>query len=118
MATSTSATNVEIGRSDLGKRLDEIGWALFLVMMGALWLIPSESLPEQTWIIGAGAIILGVSFARYFFGLSVSGFTLFLGAFAIAAGISGVLAVQLPLLAVVCIVIGVAILLRPLVRKT
>jgi hypothetical protein len=42
---------VETGHFYLGKRLDEIGWALFLLMMGALWLMPAESVPEQTWII-------------------------------------------------------------------
>jgi hypothetical protein len=47
MNTNTIATNVDIGQSDLGKRLDEIGWALFLETIGENHSFPGHSLQDE-----------------------------------------------------------------------
>jgi len=44
----------------LDKRLDALGWGLFLIMIGGLWLAPEGWVPEGTWLIGTGIIILGL----------------------------------------------------------
>ena len=49
----------------LNARLEAIGWALFLIWIGGLWLMPDERLPEETWLIGAGLIMLGLNGVRY-----------------------------------------------------
>jgi hypothetical protein len=67
-------------------RFEEIGWALFLPMIGALWLFPDERIPPQAWLVGAGLIMLGINFTRYFSGIKMSGFTVFLGIVALVAG--------------------------------
>ena len=35
-------------KHNLNKRLEEIGWALFLIMIGVIWLMPVGRLPEDT----------------------------------------------------------------------
>ena len=46
----------------LNKRLEAIAWGLFLIMIGALWLLPDETVPEGTWLLGVGVILLGLNF--------------------------------------------------------
>ncbi|NIV40630.1 MAG: hypothetical protein GWN58_67915, partial [Anaerolineae bacterium] len=54
-------SNENVREEEFGQRLDAIGWGLFLVMLGGLWLVPEEwGVPEGTWLIGAGAIVLGL----------------------------------------------------------
>ncbi|MFC1501963.1 hypothetical protein ACFL6A_00955 [bacterium] len=49
------------------QRLDAIGWGLFLIMIGGLWMVPEGSLPEGTWLIGTEIIIFGLTclFSRF-----------------------------------------------------
>lgn len=101
----------------LNKRLEDIGWAVFLIMIGVIWLMPTGRIPEDTWLIGAGLIMLGINGVRYLMGIKMSGFTLILGALALIAGLGGVYAVKLPFFAILFILIGASILLRPLLRK-
>lgn len=116
-ANQVLSNQQEMRNNSLNKRLEDIGWALFLVMIGALWLTPVGRVPEDAWLIGAGAIMLGVNCARYFKGIKMSGFTLFLGALAFIAGLGGVFAVKLPFFAVLFILIGASILLKPLLEQ-
>ena len=48
--------NTHTSEHILNIRLEEIGWALFLIMIGALWLTPAELIPSHAWLIGAGLI--------------------------------------------------------------
>lgn len=53
-------------RINLNKRLEESGWGFFLLMTGTLMVLPREFVPEGTWLIGAGLILLGLNGIRYF----------------------------------------------------
>jgi hypothetical protein len=101
-------------REDLGSRLDGIGWGLLLIMTGAIWLVPEEQIPQGTWLVGTGLLLLALNGYRYLKGIDVSAFTTFLGALALAAGLGDYLGVQLPLLAILFIVIGASIIVKPL----
>ena len=68
-----SKTKLNEQKKSLDKRLDALGWGLFLIMIGCLWLIPEESVPEGTWLIGAGVIILVLIGIRYLYGIKISG---------------------------------------------
>ena len=107
----------EVQKNNLDKRLEDIGWALFLIMIGVIWLMPVGRLPEDAWLIGAGVIMLGINGVRYLNGIKMSGFTLILGALALIAGLGGVFAVKLPFFAVLFILIGASIILKPLLEK-
>lgn len=112
----TSSRNAQ--KEALGQRLDAIGWGLFLLMLGGLWLVPEEwGLPEGSWLIGTGVIILGLSAVRYFNGLKVSGFWLFLGALALGTGLASILGLDLPVFPILLVIAGAAILLQPVIDR-
>lgn len=106
----------EMQTRDMSIRLDEIGWSLFLIMIGTLWLLPSESVPKDTWLLGAGIIMLGLNLARRAYGLAVSGFAVFLGVVAFVAGISGVFDLKIPFIAAVFVVVGLSLLFRAFMK--
>ena len=100
-------------KAALNKRLEGIGWGLFLIMIGGILLVPNEQVPEGTWLIGAGLIMLGLNLARYLNGIRMSGFTIVLGILALASGLSDFAGVDLPLFPILLILIGASILLKP-----
>jgi len=103
----------DAGKAALNKRLESIGWGLFLIMIGGIWLVPDEQVPEGTWLIGAGLIMLGLNLARYLNGIRMSGFTIVLGILALASGLGDLAGVDLPLFPILLILIGASILLKP-----
>lgn len=101
----------------LNKRLERIGWALFLIMIAGSALVPDERIPKGTWPIGVGLIMLGLNAARYLNGIKMSGFTIVLGILALGSGLGDFLGVDLPLFPILLILIGANIILRPLFEK-
>jgi hypothetical protein len=97
---------------ELGKRLEEIAWALFLIMSGALWLAPKAWVPEGTWLAGFGLILLGLNAARRLYGLKLEGFGLVVGLAAFAAGIGRMLGRDLPFVAILLILVGLAMTIK------
>lgn len=94
------------------KRLEMIGWGLFLIMIGGLGLVPDQYVPEGLWLIGTGFIMLGINAARYFYHLPLSWFTIILGLLALASGTSDMLGIDLPVFPILLILIGAHILLK------
>jgi len=99
-------------KQDLNKRLETVGWGLFLIMLGGFALV--KGVPEGTWLIGAGLIMLGLNAARLVLGIRVSWFTLILGTIALLSGLSSVLGVDIPVGPLLIILIGLAIIVRAL----
>ena len=111
--------NQDAQRSALDKRLDSIGWGLFLVMIGGLWLMPDGwGIPEDTWLIGTGVIILALTVARFLNNITISGFWVVIGLLALASGLSDVFGLDVPVFAILLILIGAGIILRPLMDRT
>ena len=101
----------------LNKRQESIGWALFLIMIGGLALIPDESVPEGMWLIGTGLIMIGLNLARFLNGIKMSGLTFILGLLALGSGLGDYLGLDLPVFAIMLILIGVGMIIRPLVER-
>ena len=101
----------------LDQRLDAIGWGLFLIMIGGLWLAPDGMVPEGTWLIGTGVIILGMMCIRYLNGIKVNGFWFVVGLIALGFGISDVFGLDVPVFPILLIIIGANIVLKPLLKK-
>ncbi len=99
------------------KRINAIGWALFFIMIGCLWMVPMESVPESTWLIGAGVIMLGTNFFRYINGIKVVGFTIFIGILALATGITAILGIEIPVFPILIILIGLHIIFGHIFEK-
>jgi len=97
------------------KRLDEIGWGIFLIMFGTIVLIPS--VPQGTWLIGTGVLLLLLNGIRYKIQSEWSGFWAVLGVLALAAGLSELLGIKLPLFAICLVVLGLGMLLKPLLSQ-
>ena len=105
------AVNSTDPKIHLNKRLEAIAWGLFLVMIGCLWLIPDEQVPEGTWLIGVGVIMLGLNLARNLYGIKMSGFTLFLGTLALIIGISDLFGLDLPIFPILIILWGLSVVI-------
>jgi hypothetical protein len=91
--------------------LDDLGWGTLLISVGALWMMPAGELPQGTWMIAAGFIVLLFSAARLVHRVPVSGFSLGVGALALVAGIGAALDVRIPMFPIGLIVIGFCMLL-------
>jgi hypothetical protein len=99
---------------NLNKRLEESGWGFFLLMTGTLMLLPSEFVPEGTWLIGAGLILLGLNGIRYLNDIKVSRFTITFGFAAIVFGLASLVGLKLPMLAIFLTLVGLSIILKSL----
>lgn len=101
----------------LNRRLESAAWGLFLVMLGLLWLVPEERVPQDAWLLGAGVILLGLNAVRYVRGIRPSGFTVFLGVLGVLLGIGGLLGVDLPVLPILIILIGLSMIWGTVFKK-
>jgi hypothetical protein len=95
------------------RRLDEIGWGIFLIMIGTIMLVPS--VPQGTWLIGTGVLLLLLNAIRYRTQAGWSGFSTVLGVLALVAGLSELIGIKLPLFAICLVVLGVSMVIKPLV---
>ncbi len=107
----------EAHEKPLDDRLQALGWGLFIIMIGILWLVPGEDVPESTWLLGAGIIMLGLNGVRCLYGIRISGFTVVLGILALVAGVSGLYGVEASFFPILIILVGVSIILKSFVFK-
>lgn len=111
------ASDRDAFKEALNKRLDAIGWGLFLIMIGGLWLAPEGMVPEGAWPIGTGLIILGLSIVRYLNGIEVGWFWIGLGILALGTGVGELVGLSLPVFPILLIIAGAATLFRIFVAK-
>ncbi|MGQ9675429.1 MAG: hypothetical protein ACUVX1_07165 [Chloroflexota bacterium] len=111
-------TDQKTPKGELNKRLESISWGLFLVMIGGIWLVPDARVPDGTWLVGVGLIMLGLNVARYLNHIAISGFTAFLGAVALMIGLGDLAGIDLPLFPIILIILGLYLLFKVLVRQT
>ncbi len=94
------------------KNFEHTAWGLFLIMIGGLWLGPDHVVPGGAWLVGTGAIMLGLNAARYLSGIRMSSFSIVLGVIALALGISDMAGVALPILPIILVVCGAQVILH------
>lgn len=111
--TITSATAQEQAKVNLNKRLESIAWGLFLIMLGCQAFVPAARVNEGYWSIGVGFILLGLNAARYRNQIRMSGFTTILGIIALMTGIGELAGIDLPGLAILLILLGAHLVLKP-----
>lgn len=98
-------------------RFVTIGWALFLILIGGIWLIPKDVVPEGAFFLGVGAILLGLSLAKQLMGLKTDVTAIFLGIIALAIGLRNLLILKVAVIPIILIVLGSFILFTALFRK-
>ena len=108
---------VDPDKAALNKRLETMAWGLFLVMLGGFLFVPQEIIRGGWWSIGVGLIFLGLNAARYFNGLRMSGFTTFLGILSIIGGIFDLVGMESVNGAVLLVVLGGYLILKPYFDK-
>ena len=99
------------------ERIESTGWGLFLIMLGLIWLVPDRILPEGSFLIGTGLILLGLNYFRKIKGLKPSKFGIFLGLVALLTGISGYLGLNISIFPVVLILWGISIIWKIFSKK-
>ena len=104
---------VDADKAAMNKNIERIAWGAFLIMLGGFMFVPEEIVKGGWWSIGVGLIFLGLNAARYFNGLRMSGFTTFLGIISIAGGILDLAGMEGVNGAVLLIVLGGYIILKP-----
>ena len=105
----------------LHRNLEEITWGTLLIWWGITEL--AGSLPDGTTALGMGLILLGVNGARSLKGIPTNGFGVTIGILALVwgglelAGAFFSLPFELPVFAILLIVLGVTVLARELTRS-
>ena len=107
----------QLRQEAVNKRLESIAWALFLIMIGGLWLVPDATLPEGVWSIGVGLIMLGLNAARWRSNIPMSNFTLIVGSLALLTGIGDMAGIDLPVFALILIFIGASMIVKPMLER-
>lgn len=98
-------------------KINGIGVALFIVMIGGLLLIPKGVLPETTWLIGVGLIMVGGNIARRLNDIKSCHCTLVLGILLLIAGILGLFGITFPVFPILLVIFGVSIILGLVSKK-
>jgi len=109
--------NVDPEKKAMNKTFERIAWGAFLVMLGGFMFVPDEIVKGGWWSIGVGLIFLGLNAARYFNGLRMSGFTTFLGIISVIGGILDLVGMEGVNGAVLLIVLGGYVILKPYFEK-
>jgi hypothetical protein len=97
----------------LNKRLEGIGWGLFLIMLGGFSFVPGNQIPKGAWSIGIGLIMLGLNAARYSYKIRMSGFTTFLGIISLLFGIAEWIGMTSLQGALLLLVLGALVIFKP-----
>ena len=116
--SSDSSKEVGAEGAQLDRRLNDIGWGLLFMLTGLIWMVPTDQVPQGTWLFGVAAILIGVNVVRYVRHIAISGFSLVLGLLALMAGVGQLWRVDLPLLAICLFVIGASLVAKPLIVRT
>jgi hypothetical protein len=101
-------------KSELARKLDGVGWGLFFIWVGAVLLADIET---GGALLGVGIITLGVQATRKLLALRTEGFWLVVGTGFLLGGIWHLADTNLPLLPLVAIVAGLAVLLTSIFPK-
>jgi hypothetical protein len=105
----------------MNRNFEAIAWGTLFIWWGIIELV--KNLPNGTGLIGIGLILLGLNAARYFNGIPMSSLTTIVGILALVWGgleLVGVLLslpFEIPVFAILLIVLGVIILAPELTGK-
>jgi len=116
-AQEETQMTIDPDKDALNKRLEAMAWGILLIMLGCFMFVPSEIIRGGWWSISVGVLLLGLNGARYFYGLRMSGFTIFLGVASIIGGVLDVLGWTDINTALFLIVLGSYLLLKPILER-
>ncbi len=94
-------------RNEVAGKLGAVGWSLFFIWIGVALLIKVD---VGIGLLGVGVITLGAQAARKYFNLKLERFWVVVGFVFVIGGIWALFEPRLPLLPIVLIVAGLALL--------
>ena len=109
-----------IARAMLNLRLIKLSWALFLILIGASWILENldKITGDQMWALiyaGSGGILLLLNLLRYIYKLNISRFTIGLGVLGVLMGSGNYYRPgSISILAAIVLIIGLSMLLGAL----
>ncbi len=109
-----------LARAMLNLRLIKLSWALFLILIGASWILENlEKIKgDQMWALiyaGSGGILLLLNLLRIIFKLNISRFTIGLGVLGVLMGVGNIYAPgSISIWAAVVLIIGLSMLIGAL----
>lgn len=104
-------------RAALNKRLETMAWGAFLILVGGFMFVPDQFVAGGWWSIAIGLVMLGLNLARYLNGLRMSTFTTVLGILSVVSGILEVLGLYDLDGAMLLIILGAYLLIKPVLEK-
>jgi hypothetical protein len=111
--TEQTKDALALSKAALNKRLETIAWGLFLIILGGFMYVPDTTISKGIWSIGVGLIMLGLNVVRYTYKIKMSGFTTVLGILSLVAGALQLVGVMALEGAVLLIILGAYLLLKP-----
>jgi hypothetical protein len=99
---------MNMARHDISNRIDAIGWGLLFLMTGILFLVPG--VPDGTWLVGLGLLMLGGNATRLYLGLPLDRFGVIIGAGALLAGLGALAGMEIPVFELALIAFGLAMI--------
>ncbi len=101
-------------KSDLDRKLDGVGWGLFFVWIGTVMLM---DLGSGIALLGIGIITLGVQVTRKLWDMKIESFWVVVGLVFFLSGVWSLFEAKLPLVPILLIVAGLAVLITTFARK-
>ena len=102
---------------DFDRNLDTIGWGLFFILLGSIWLVPEDMVPEGLFLIGLGVIFVGLNIVRYAAGRAINTFWVVVGLILLVIGVCDFFGLDIPVIPLIIIIIGVSMIVKPLFGK-
>jgi hypothetical protein len=93
---------------ELARKLDAVGWGLFLIWLGVVLLAKAQT---SVALLGIGIIMLGVQLARVVLKLKVEGFWFVVGLLFVVGGLWQLADTRIPLVPILLIAAGLALVL-------
>ena len=105
----------ETGKIGLARKLDAVGWGLFLIWLGIVLLVGADT---SVALLGIGLIILGVQVARLFLNLAIERFWFVVGLLFVVGSLWQLADTRMPLPPILLIAAGLALILTQFLRKS
>ncbi len=98
-------------RKEAPDRFDHIGWGLFFVFLGILWILPEGTLPAGSFFIGTGIILLLLALIKYLQGYKPGWFSIILGVVVLVKGIGESTDISISISGLIILLLGIGILI-------
>ncbi len=106
-------------KSQSHKALDAIAWGIFIVLLGAGWVVSAyRNIDTGIYVaLGVGLILIVLNLSRRAMGITISKFSLFIGLLALALAGSGIAGFEMPFIPTVVVLVGLFIVAEA-IQKT